>query len=405
MENSLEINQLKLSKSLIFLMASACGIVAANLYYAQPLLSDIARTFHVGQGTIGLMPMLMQIGYSLGMLLILPLGDIKRRRPLIVIMLILSSVALFLIFSSINLIMLLVSAFTLGFTNVTPHIVVAFAAQLSNHNERGKTVGSVMSGLLIGILISRTFSGIVGAAFGWRIVFIIAVAVILFLALLMRLLLPDSQPTSDIKYSKLLLSMWHLIKTEPVLRQASITGALMFATFNIFWTTLIFLLESPVYRLGAEAAGLFGILGVAGALASPIVGKIADKKGTWMVLTLAMAASAISYICFGLFGMQLWGLIIGVILLDIGTQSGQISNQTRIYALNGEARNRINTVFMVSYFLGGSTGSVLGTYSFAHYGWVGVCTLGMFFILTALAIQFSKRIPSGATIKTGKIIK
>jgi predicted MFS family arabinose efflux permease len=388
MENNIETNQHKLSRSLIFLMAIACGTVAANLYYAQPLLSDIARTFHVSKETIGFVPMLMQSGYALGMLLILPLGDIKKRRPLIVMMLILSSVALFLISSSINLGMLLAASFALGFTNVTPHLVVAFAAQLSNPKERGKTVGSVMSGLLIGILISRTFSGIIGSAFGWRIVFILAVLTILLLALLMRLLLPDSQATSKIKYNKLLLSMWHLIKTEPVLRQASITGALMFATFNIFWTTLIFLLESPAYRLGAQAAGLFGLVGVTGALASPIVGKLADKRGTWMILTIAMGASALSFLCFGLFGMQLWGLIIGVILLDIGTQSGQISNQTKIYALKGEARNRINTVFMVSYFIGGSMGSILGTYSFAHYGWTGVCTLGMFFILTALMIHF-----------------
>ncbi len=391
MEKSLEANQHKLSKPLIFLMAVACGAVAANLYYAQPLLSDIARTFHTSQETIGLVPMLMQIGYALGMLLILPLGDMKRRRPLIVMMLILSSIALLLVSFSINLEMLLISSFALGFTNVTPHLVVAFAAQLSDHKERGKTVGSVMSGLLIGILLSRTFSGLIGASYGWRIVFILAFVIILLLALSMRLFLPDSQSASNIKYSKLLFSMWHFIKTEPVLRQASITGALMFATFNIFWTSLIFLLESPAYKLGAEAAGLFGLVGVTGALASPIVGRIADKRGTWMTLTFAMVLSTLSYVFFGLFGMQLWGLIIGVILLDIGIQSGQISNQTRIYALNGEARNRINTVFMVSYFIGGSLGSILSTYSFVHYGWTGVCVSGILLMFIALTIQFYKR--------------
>lgn len=399
MNKSSDINQNKLSRPLIFLMALACGACAANLYYAQPLLSDIARSFHISQETIGLMPMLMQIGYALGMFLLLPLGDMLRRRPLIVLMLSLSSIALLLISFSINFGMLLASSFALGFTNVTPHLLVAFAAQLSDEKERGKTVGSVMSGLLIGILISRTFSGVIGAAFGWRIVFLLAVAVILLLALLMRLFLPDSRSASSMKYNKLISSMWHFIKTEPVLRQASITGALMFATFNIFWTSLIFLLESPVYKLGPEAAGLFGLVGVTGALASPIVGRIADKKGPWTTLTFAMSFATLSYVFFGLFGMRIWGLIIGVILLDIGIQSGQISNQTRIYALNGEARNRINTVFMVSYFIGGSLGAILGTYSFVHYGWTGVSVSGIFLMLLALIVQFSKRTTNNRSVK------
>lgn len=381
----------KIKGSLVLLMATACGIIVANLYYAQPLLSQIASTFNVSQQSISLVPMLNQIGYAIGMFFILPLGDIKEKRSLIILMLLLSAVSLTLMSVSQNINMLFFSAFAIGLTNVAPHLIIAFAAQLSKPSERGKIIGTVMSGLLIGILFSRTFSGIVGSAFSWRLVYAIAVGLIILLTLLLWILFPFSPAKSNIGYTNLLKSLWNLIKNEPVLRQASLSGAMMFAAFSAFWTTLIFLLESPAYKLGAQTAGLFGLVGVIGALAVPLVGKFADKKSPKFTLLIAVFCSALSFICFWMLGLKLWGLIIGVILLDLGTQSGQISNQTKIYALNGEARNRINTVFMVSYFIGGSLGSYLGVYGWSRFGWNGVCAVGLCFLLVEIISQIIRK--------------
>ena len=377
----------KIKGSLVLLMAMACGIIVANLYYSQPLLTQIARTFHVSDSTIAIVPMLNQIGYAIGMFFILPLGDIKERRSLIILMLCLSAVSLILMSISQNISMLFFSSFLIGLTNVVPHLIVSFAAQLAKPSERGKVIGTVMSGLLIGILLSRTISGIVGSAFGWRLVYIIAVGLILLLAIVLWALFPVSQVQSNIAYTNLLRSLWNLLKTEPVLRQASLSGAMMFAAFSAFWTTLIFLLESPAYKLGAQTAGLFGLVGVIGALSVPFVGRFADKKSPKFTLMIAASCSALSFICFWIIGLKLWGLIIGVILLDLGTQSGQISNQTKIYALNGEARNRINTIFMVSYFIGGSLGSYLGAYGWSRFGWSGVCVVGLSFLLVEIISQ------------------
>lgn len=380
-----------LSKSLVLIMAAAGGVVVANLYYAQPLLSEMSRTFKVSEGSIGIVAMLTQIGYATGMFFILPLGDIKERRKLIVLMLYLASGGLLLMSVSFNIALLLFAAFAVGFTSVVPQLIVPLAAQLAPPRDRGRIIGIVMSGLLIGILLSRTFSGIIGGAFGWRVVYIIGTVLMILLATILKVILPITLPTSDIKYTKLLKSLWGILKTEPVLKEASINGAMMFATFSAFWTSLIFLMESPVYKLGAQAAGLFGLVGVGGALAAPLIGRIADKKSPRFTVGIAIMISTLSYICFWTLGFKIWGLVIGVILLDLGTQSGLVSNQARTQALSAEKRNRINTIFMVSYFIGGSLGSVLGAYSWAHFGWNGVCAVGLIFQAVAITAHLIRR--------------
>lgn len=379
-----------LNNSLVLIMAVASGITVANLYYAQPLLADIARSFHVSQGNIGAAAMLTQIGYALGMFFFLPLGDIKERRSLIILMLCLTAGALIIMAIAFNVMMLFLASFAIGFTSVVPQLIVPFAAQLAKSEERGKIIGNVMSGLLIGILVSRTFSGIIGSAFGWRTVYGTAAVMMLMLAVILKSLLPISPATSNIKYGELIGSLWHLIKGEKVLREASFVGAMMFATFSTFWTSLIFFLESPAYNLGTETAGLFGLVGVTGAAAATFVGRISDKKSPRFTVAVAICISILSYICFLSLGFKMWGLIIGVILLDIGIQSAQISNQAIIYALNPEARNRLNTVYMVSYFIGGASGSILGSYAWQHFGWSGVCIVGLLFQALAITVGFEK---------------
>lgn len=366
-----------LTNLLILIMAIACGLTVANLYYIQPLLADIAKTFHVSELSIGFAAMLTQIGYAVGMIFILPLGDIKEKRSLIVIVLLCSIVSLISMSFSSNIYILIISSFAVGFTSIIPQLIIPLAAQLSNPQQRGQNIGTIMSGLLIGILLSRTVSGILGSYFGWRTVYLIATIIMLILMFILRKFIPLCKPISDIKYTQLLKSMINLIKTEPILRESSINGALMFSAFSAFWTALIFLLESSHYNMGSEAAGLFGLVGISGALAAPLVGKVADKRGSRFAIGICIIVVIIAYLFFFLFGFKIWGLILGIILLDLGVQSCNVSNQARVHSLNEETRNRLNTIYMVSFFLGGALGSFLGSYSYSHFGWYGVCAFGM----------------------------
>lgn len=366
-----------LTNLLVLVMSIACGLTVANLYYIQPLLADIAKTFHVNQLIIGFAAMLTQIGYAIGMIFILPLGDIKEKKKLIVIMLLCSIIFLMSMFFSSNIYVLIISSFAIGFTSIIPQLIIPLAAQLSNPQQRGQTIGTIMSGLLIGILLSRTIGGILGSYFGWRSVYLIAAIMMLTLMLILRKLLPLCEPISDIKYTQLLKSMIHLIKTEPLLREASINGALMFSAFSAFWTSLIFLLESSHYNMGAEAVGLFGLVGISGALAAPIVGKVADKRGSRFTIGICIIIVMIAYLFFSIFGFKIWGLTLGIILLDLGVQSCNVSNQAKIHSLNDKTCNRLNTIYMVNFFLGGALGSFLGPYSYSHFGWYGVCTFGL----------------------------
>lgn len=366
-----------LTNLLILVMSIACGLTVANLYYIQPLLADIGKTFHVNQLSISFAAMLTQIGYAIGMVFILPLGDIKEKRKLIVILLLCSTLSLMSMFFSSNISILIISSFAVGFTSIIPQLIIPLAAQLSNPKQRGETIGTIMSGLLIGILLSRTVSGILGGYFGWRTVYLIAAIMMLALMIILRKFIPLCEPISDMKYTQLLKSMMHLIKTEPILRKSSINGALMFSAFSAFWTSLIFLLESSNYNMGVKGAGLFGLVGIIGALAAPIVGKLADKKGSRFAIGICIVVVIIAYLIFFLFGFKIWGLILGIILLDLGVQSSNVSNQARVHSLSEETRNRLNTVYMVSFFLGGALGSFLGSYSYSHFGWYGVCTFGM----------------------------
>lgn len=376
-----------LTKLLILIMAITCGLTVANLYYIQPLLGDIAKSFNVHEVSVGSAAMLTQIGYAVGMIFILPLGDIKERKNLITIMLLFSVISLFTMAFSQNIYILIISSFAIGFTSIIPQLIIPLAAQLSNPNERGKIIGTVMSGLLIGILVSRTISGLIGNYFGWRVVYIVAAIMMIILILVLRKVIPVTNPVSEVRYFDLLKSLPKLIKDEPILREASLNGALMFAAFSAFWTALTFLLESPHYNMGSQAAGLLGLVGIVGALAAPLVGKLADKKGSRYVIGICIIIVSLSYILFLALGFKMIGLIIGVILLDLGVQSSNISNQARVHSMNEEKRNRINTVYMVSFFLGGSLGSFLGSSAYSNFGWFGVCIFGIITQIIALFIH------------------
>ena len=361
-------------------------MTVANLYYNQPLLADIARTFSVSESAVGFIATLAQLGFAAGLLFIVPLGDSFDRRNLISLTLIAVALSLLAVALAPSIGVLAVASFAVGATTIAPQIIVPFAASLAQPEQRGRVIGTVMSGLLIGILLARTISGFVGAYLGWRAMYWIAAAMMVVLTITLRMLLPKEEPRIRMSYPRLLRSLWGLLQTEPVIHETSIFGALIFAVFSVFWVTLVFFLGTPPYHYGSEVAGLFGLVGVVGALAASNVGKLADRINPRIITGIMLAVTLAAFLVFWLFGQMLWGLIIGVILLDLGAQGTHISNQARVYSLNAEARSRLNTIYMVSYFIGGSLGSSLGAYAWSIERWNGVCAVGTLLMVVALVV-------------------
>lgn len=379
-------NHSPMRRDTVWVMAIICAFAVANLYYNQPLLAQIGQSFEVSAQQAGFIPMFTQIGYAVGMFLFVPLGDLMERRKLIVTMLAATACALLAAAVSPSLTWLVVASLVIGMTTIVAQLIIPFAAQLSLPQERGKVVGTVMSGLFIGILLARTVSGFIGARFGWQGMYWIAGGLMIVLACSASVLLPYCQPQIKMSYGRLMQSLFWLVRSQPILREASIIGAMSFGAFSAFWSTLVFLLESPPYYYGSEVAGLFGLVGVVGAAAAPVVGRLADRKSPRLTVGLGIAITTSSFFVFWLFGHQLWGLIVGVILLDLGVQATLVSNQTRIYSLPSEIHNRLNAVYIMSYFAGGAIGSFFGAYGWSVWQWHGVCAVGLLMLVVAIAI-------------------
>jgi predicted MFS family arabinose efflux permease len=365
------------SRAMLFVLATIASVSVANIYFNQPLLAAFRTSFPQHDWLIGAVPAVTQLGYALGMLLLAPLGDRFDRRLIILLQLAGLGVALIVATFAPTLGVLVAASFALGIVATIAQQAVPFAAELAPAAKRGHAVGVVMSGLLLGILLARTVSGFVAQYFGWRAVFGASFVATIALAILVVVRLPRSKPTSTLPYGRLLASMWHMVLESPALREASVTGGALFAAFSIFWSVLTLLLAGEPFHLGPQAAGLFGIVGAAGALAAPLAGKSADKRGPRAVITLAIGLVAISYLVFAMSGRSIVGLVIGVLVLDVGVQAAQISNQSRIYALKPDARSRVNTVYMTAYFIGGAAGSMIASIAWHAFGWLGVCLAGL----------------------------
>ncbi|HLZ67085.1 MAG TPA: MFS transporter [Aliidongia sp.] len=375
-----------LTRNAVLVMAGACGFGVANIYYNQPMLADIARDL-ANPAAAGVVPTVTQVGYALGLLLLAPLGDRFDRKHLILVELAGLILALGLAAVATNLATLAVASLAMGVLTTFVQQVLPMAAHLAAPERRGQVVGTVMSGLLIGILGARVLSGIVAEHLGWREMFGIAAGMMVVLSIVLMVLLPRTAPTSTLSYPALLSSLWYLLRAERVLREASAIGGLMFAAFSAFWATLTLYLAGPAYHLGPEAAGLFGLVGIAGALAAPLAGRLADRGGPRRTVGIAIIVAALAYVLFAVAGQSLWGLIAGVLLLDLGVQGAMVSNQSRIYALRPESRSRVNTVYMVIYFVGGSAGSALGALAWGYGGWIAVSALGLVLALMALLVH------------------
>ena len=365
-----------ISTAHIVLMSVSVGAIVANIYYIQPLLSAIAVSFRISVPQVGTIAMLTQLGAALGMLCFVPLGDTKERRHLISLMLACEAVFLALMAGAQSFVWAALASLGIGICASAVHLIVPFAAQLASPARRGRAVGAVLSGLLIGILLARTFSGILGAWFGWRSIYWLAACMMLALAVLIRLGLPRSKPTLTLSWPQLIHSSVVLIRTQPVLREAALLSATLFCAFSAFWTTLVFFLGTPPYHYGSAVAGLFGLVGAAGALSAPFVGRLADRYGARRNVLFSLLLTAVSFVVLYCFGTHMAGLVAGVILLDIGAAAGHVSNQTRIYSLVPEARSRLNMVYMICYFCAGAIGSFTGSVLWHHFAWTGVCALG-----------------------------
>ncbi len=379
----------------LWALATAACLTVGNIYFLQPLLPGVAREFGATPRDVGLTPMLTQVGYGLGMLVFVPLGDIVERRRLMLALLGAVSVALLGCAAAPSLGLLAAASFLVGFTTVVPHVAVPLAAHLAPPAERGRVLGFMMGGVLVGILVARTASGFLGAYLGWRAVYVVAAGLMVLLAVALRTLLPESPPTASMRYGALLRSTLALAFQEPVLREAAILGGLGFGAFSAFWCTLAFFLEEPPYHLGSQAAGLFGLLGAAGALAAPAVGRLADRVSPRTNAGAALALALASFGLFALGGRTLAVLVLGVLLMDVGVQSNHVSNLARVHALRPEARSRMNTVYMVTYFGGGALGTALGTWAWTGWGWGGVCGVGAGLLAVALAVWAAGRAGAG----------
>ena len=368
------------------------GGAVANIYYNQPLLGLMVAEF--GDRAALWVPTTALVGYGLGIVGLVPLGDALPRRRLIVLQCLALGLALLAVALSPNLACLALAHVLVGVFATAAQQAVPFAAELAPDASRGRIVGQVMTGLLTGILIARTASGILGAHLGWRAVFLAAAGLALALAALARATLPHTEQAGRLRYRALMLSILHLVRTQPVLRTASLSQALLFAAFNAFWAVLALLVEAPPFGLTAAGAGLFGVIGVCGAFVAPLSGRFTDRRGARPVVIGGSLMVALSFVVLWIGGTwSLAALALGVLLIDIGINGALIANQTRAYALVPGARGRINTVLVTSLFVLGALGAFAGSQAFLTFGWAGVCAAGLSF--SALAVLVALRDPHG----------
>jgi predicted MFS family arabinose efflux permease len=366
----------RMPRGLVALLAVASGATVANLYYIQPLLNTVAHALSVSDGTAGLLVSCAQVGYVAGLALLVPLGDIMERRRLISTILLGTTVALAVCAAAPSFAVLAAALLAAGALSVVAQIVVPLASTLASPEERGQVVGTVMSGLLVGILSARTLSGLVAQLGGWRLVFALAAGAMLVLSLTLWRMLPAMPQAEPVRYRAALRSVLALIAREPVLRQRMALGALGFGCFSVLWTSIAFLLSAAPYNYDEAVIGLFGLAGAAGALIAPVAGKLTDQGRGRLALGAFLATLLLSWGLLALGHSSLIALIAGIVVLDLGVQGAHISNQAGIYRLHAGARSRLTTAYMVSLFLGGIVGSTLSATLYAAHGWSAVCWLG-----------------------------
>ena len=377
----------RIDNGLLAILAVAAGLTVANNYYNQAMLGLLAHQFALSAGAVSALPVVTQLGNVAGILFLAPLGDRLERRFLILATMAALVVALVAAALAPGFLWLVIAGIGIGLFATVTQQIVPLAVHLASPQERGRVLGIVTGGILIGILLARTVSGIISDLWGWQAVFSAAAGLMLVTGAALAWRLPRLEPVTDLSYARLLGSLWTLVRTHSILRQAIVVQALIFAAFIGFWSTLALAFDAAPYHFGATAVGLMALVGVAGALAASLAGRFADRRGPGVIVSIGAGLVVAAFAILGLFQGSLAAMIVAVLILDLAVQSSQVANQARIHALDPTARSRLNTIFMATMILGGACGSGLAGLAYSAWGWSGTCLFGAASAATALLLS------------------
>ena len=376
---------------MLWTFAIVAGVSVANLYYNQPLLNLIRHDLQVSEFQTNLIAMITQVGYALGLLFIVPLGDLYRRKRIVLFNFLLLVVSLLSMAVATHIYQVWAASLVTGICSMIPQIFVPIASQFSRPEHKGRNVGIVISGLLTGILASRVVSGWVGDVFGWRAMYYAASAFMIVCACVVWAVLPDIRPTFQGKYRKLMGSLWSIVRDYPALRIYALRSGLAFGSFLAMWSCLSFKMSGAPFFAGSDVVGYLGLCGIAGALTASFVGQAVKRVGVRRFNYLGCALFLLAWASLSLGGESYVGIVAGVLLIDIGMQCIQLSNQTSILELCPSASNRMNTLFMTTYFAGGSLGTLLAGFCWDAAGWTGVTLAGIALTLASISLTAGSR--------------
>lgn len=396
MKSSFAANESQLPRSLVLLLATAVGIIVANIYYAQPLVALISQSLGLEPSAAGLVVTLTQAGYGLGVLFIVPLGDIVEARRLMITMISVAVLGVLGLSFATDVVSYFLAALATGLGASTVQIIMPYAAHLAPDHRRGQVVGMMSSGLMIGIMLSRPIAGFLTDLFSWHAVFVLSAGLMVALIFVLRRFLPEKPPTNlNLRYSGLLKSMAHLFATTPLLRRRSIYQGFLFAAFCLFWTTVPLYLSGPEFHLSQSAIAIFALAGVAGAISAPFAGIASDRGWIRPASIIAMIVSSLSFLLshFWTAGSTgaLAALVLAAILMDAGITANLVLGQRAIFSLAAEHRSRLNGIYIAIIFIGGATGSTLGTWAYARGGWSMTSWVGFALPLSALLYLLTER--------------
>jgi predicted MFS family arabinose efflux permease len=384
-----------ISASLTILFAISCGLAVGNIYYAQPLLETLGHDFHASHSLVGLIVTMTQIGYAIGLLTIVPLGDLIENKKLVLIVFCGTVTSLLLAAFSPGIRIFFVASLLIGITSVVAQVLIPLAAALTPQATRGRVVGQIMSGLLLGILFARALSGFIAGVFGWRTVYFASAALLLVLIGVLAKMLPVRRPTFAGTYGELLGSLYHIFRREPVLRRRSMYQFAMFASFSAFWTTITFLLAGAPYHFSQTQIGFFALAGATGAVVAPLAGRLGDMGKQHFATGIAFVVAIFGYL-ITLRSGHVWILVAAAVLLDGAVQTTLVTGQQMIYSLHPEQRSRLNTLFIATFFVGGAMGSAIASWGYDRVGWNAVVMIGSGLSVAALAYWLTERPKSAA---------
>jgi predicted MFS family arabinose efflux permease len=382
---------------LITLMSIAIGVIVANLYYLQPLLHQVTKDFRISESKATLLLVLIQAGYAAGLAFVVPLGDLIPRRRLAVLVFAVASLVVLAAAAAHSFVLFAAITFFIGLASCGGQVILPLGADMAEPAQRGRVIGRLMTGLLMGLMLSRSVSGIIAQAAGWRTVYVAAGVALALMAVMLYRVLPNEPVRAHVTYRRLLSGTFDMFATFPMLRRRALYGFLIFAAFSTLWTTLAFHLSAAPFHYDNLVIGLFGVVGAAGVLAANVAGRFADKQRTHLTTIACGALILLSFVVLYVGRDVVVLLAIGIIMLDAGMQGLQITNQSIIYSLAPDARSRINSAYMVCSFIGAACGSLAAGQCYAHAGWRGDCLLGGGIGLVILVLALTWREPISTT--------